>query len=68
MSWLVSLLWQGFLALFGMSDAQKLGRGEIENRDLKVALKEKENEAAVFSAPARPESAVDAELLRHAGK
>jgi len=68
MSWLLSLLWQGFLGLFGVSDAQKLGRGEVENQNLKAALKEKENEATVFSAPPRSESVVDAELLRHAGK
>jgi hypothetical protein len=75
MSWLwaaisgmFSGLAQGFLALFGMSDQQKLGRAQVENKDLAAALKEKEYEAKVFSAPARPESAVDDELRRHADK
>jgi hypothetical protein len=30
---------QGFLSLFGMSDAQKLGRAEVTNADLKAEVK-----------------------------
>ena len=29
---------QGFLSLFGMSDAQKLGRAEVQNSDLKAEV------------------------------
>jgi hypothetical protein len=33
---LLSALWQGFLALFGTSSEQKLGRAEVQNTDLKA--------------------------------
>ncbi len=75
MGWLYSVvkgifagLAQGVLALFGMSDAQKLGRAQIENQSLAADLKEKTHEAEVFEAPDRPESAVIDDMLRHAGK
>ena len=64
----VSGLVQGVLALFGMSDAQKLGRLQIQNQQLKEAVHAKAEEARVMEAPARPELVVDNELLKHAGK
>jgi hypothetical protein len=64
--WLFSALWQGFLGCFGISDAQRLGRLEVKSADQEAQLKEKINEAQVFAAPPRPESAVDDELRRHA--
>jgi hypothetical protein len=39
---LLSGLWQGFLSLFGISDAQKLGRLEVKNADQEAQLKEKD--------------------------
>jgi hypothetical protein len=71
MDWIadiISGLWQGFLGVLGISDAQKLGRAEVTNQQLKEDLHAKEQEARVMEAPARPESAVDSELLKHAGK
>ena len=59
-------IWQGFLAMFGMSDAQKLGRAQITNEVLTDDLKEKTHEAEVFEAPDRPESAVIDDMLKHA--
>ncbi len=66
MRWLLSLVWQGFLGLFGMSDAQKLGRLEIRQKQTETNLKAKEEEARVMEAPARAELVVDNELRRHA--
>jgi hypothetical protein len=43
-------LWQGFLAIFRMSDAQKLGRAEVTSTVLTNDLKEKIHEAEVFEA------------------
>jgi hypothetical protein len=65
---LFSAAWQWFLGLFGVSDSQKLGRAERDVTTLKANLKAKEEEARVMEAPARPESVVDDELRRHAGK
>jgi hypothetical protein len=36
---ILSALWQWFLGKFGMSDAQKLGRLEVQNTDLKAIAK-----------------------------
>lgn len=63
---LLSGLWQGILACFGMSDAQKLGRLEVKSADQQAQLKEKTYEAKVFSAAPRAEHAVDDELRKHA--
>jgi hypothetical protein len=63
MSWLwaavtgaVSGLVQGVLGLFGMSTAQKLGRAEVQNIDLKAEVKELQDgskiENRVLSEPA----------------
>jgi hypothetical protein len=47
---------QGFLSLFGMSDAQKLGRAQVQNADLKAEVKELQDgskiENRVLSEPA----------------
>ena len=61
-------MFQGILALFGMSDEEKLGRGEVTNAVLTENLKEKTHEAEVFAAPDRAESAVLDDMLKHAGK
>ena len=70
----MSLLWplmtgalsglaQGFLALFGMSDAQKLGRAEVQNADLKAELKAEKDALDVRTkVDSMPAAAVDAEL------
>ena len=66
-SFFLSAIRQGFLALFGMSDDQKLGHLQIQNQQLKEDFNAKAEEARVMEAPVRPES-VDDELLKHADK
>jgi len=65
-SFIFSAIWQFILGRFGMSDAQKLGRAQVENNELRSDLDAKSEEARVMEAPGRPESVVDNELRRHA--
>lgn len=58
-------LLQGFLSIFGVSDAQKLGRAEVENKDLNEELKEKEHEEKVMLAGPRDKSTVLDDLRKH---
>lgn len=54
---------QGILSLFGMSDAQKLGRAEVQNDDLKTQLKTEKDALDVETKVAgMSDAAVDAEL------
>jgi len=63
LSIVLSGLWQGFLDLFGMSDAKRLERAEIKEAQLRAQLQAEkdaldvENKVAGMSA-----DAVDAEL------
>jgi hypothetical protein len=49
---LFSALWQGILSCFGMSDSQKLGRAQIENKDLAQSVKDYKNEIEIRNRPA----------------
>ena len=66
MDWLADIcsgLFQGFLSIFGMSDAQKLGRAQIQNQDLTTELKSEKDALDVENNVARMSpAAVDAEL------
>ncbi len=63
-SWLCSFVWQWILGSFGMSDAQKLGRQEIQNADLKATLAEvRAEDAAAQNVPHGKEEILKA--LRH---
>jgi hypothetical protein len=61
--WLLSACWQGFLALFGVSDAQKLGRAEVQNTDLTAEVKaEKETIDVQNKVAGMSDAAVDKQL------
>ena len=70
MEWLIAALKgvfsglaQGFLSLFGMSYAQKLGRAQIQNQDLKSELKTEKDALNVENTVAdMSDAAVDSEL------
>jgi len=69
--WLSALIavfraWLGIRASIQQKQQEHVGKVEQQNADLTEELKEKAHEVDVFTAPARPESAVDADLLRHA--
>lgn len=53
-------------AVFGSFWSRLFGTKDPEKEGLQDALKQKQTEAAVMEAAARPESRVDDELRRHA--
>ncbi len=70
MGWLADIfsgLFQGFLSLFGASDAQKLGRAETENTALKTELKEVQDAHTIDSRVAGMSDADVDKLLRQNG-
>jgi hypothetical protein len=50
--WLLSGAWQWLLGKVGMSTEQKLGRAEIENKDLAQSVKDYRNEMEIKNRPA----------------
>ena len=62
-------IWQGFLAMFGMSDAQKLGRAEVTVKDQAKTIQEISNGKAIeTSVLNEPVGAADAWLHSHGRK
>jgi hypothetical protein len=50
--WLLSGAWEWLLGKIGMSTDQKLGRAEIENKDLAQSVKDFKNEMEIKKRPA----------------
>jgi hypothetical protein len=73
MSWLwaaisgmFSGLAQGFLAMFGMSDQEKLGRADVQNSDLKAEVKELQDGSKIENdVLSEPSGAADKWLHGH---
>ena len=69
-NWIIALL-KGYLGIeadIKQKQAEHVGEVIQQNADLTDALKEAKNDEKILSAPARADSAIDADLLRHADK